>query len=725
MQYYTMENLNEYIQNFKLTDYKKFKKKKKEYWNIPCTFDIETTSAYIKHPDNEIIQADKVVELKEQLKSKDWLKIKDNYEKVAWMYVWQVSIDDKLFIGRTWQDFLKFMNVIADKFKLGENRYLIFFIRNLEFEFQFIKHYFTWSQIFATKPHSVIYSRCDEGFEFRCSYYLAGCSLETSGKNLTKYKALKQTGKLDYSLIHTSETKLTEDEINYCLYDVIVDSNFIRESMEQEPKNNLLKMPLTKTGYVRRYVKQYTMKARMHKLYSKIVHSFTMNEQKYNQLKRAFAGGFTHSNALNTGLIFKNVASQDITSSYPASLLLEKYPMSPGRKYKPKSLLDFESKIESYCCIFDIEFKNIKMRDDVYENIISESKCFKLEKPITNNGRVVEALTLAITITDVDFKCIKEFYTYDSIKIANMTIYRKDYLPKELLECVLHFYKSKTELKDVEGMEIEYLVLKGMLNSIYGMMVTDPVRPEIDLINDEWVTNYSNIAETLESYNKKYDRFIVYEWGIYCTAYSRRNVIAGCKELKEDYIYCDTDSLKYTNKEKHQSWFDKYNQNILTKIDAVCAKYNFDKEDFMPKDKYGKIHIIGQFTYEFTYTRFKTLGAKRYMFELPEKGVNLTVSGLDKKVAIPYLKKYSKDQETDIFDLFNDDLFVPGKYSGKLLHTYIDDYKNFKCKDYQGNVSQIVCLSSIHLEPSSYSMSLASKYKAYINNVQTQFKRGD
>lgn len=733
MKYYTMQNVDEFLSLFKISKIKKFSKKKRKYYNLPITFDIETTNAYINLNDNKMYKAVDVVKLKEN----DTHFNKEEWQKVAFMYVWQLQLLDASFMGRTWDEFIQFMNKLKDYFKLNDKQFLIIYVRNLEFEFQFIKQFFKFEDgnVFATHPHSVIYARSPDGFEFRCSYFLAGCSLETTGKNLTKYEALKQTGKLDYNLIRNSKTPLTNDEIEYCLYDVIVDNYFIRESMEQEPHQSLLKIPLTKTGYVRRYVKNYVLNTKLHKVYRKKVHEFTMDEKKYNQLKRCFAGGFTHSNALNTGIVFEDVHSQDFTSSYPAVLLMEKYPMSKPRLYKPKNYNDFMEHLKTYCCIFDIEFINIKMKPDVYENIISESKCFNISSDaIINNGRVVSASNLTISITEVDYENIIQFYDFETIRVANMWISRRDYLPKELLECILYFYKGKTELKDVEDKETEYQLLKGMLNSIFGMTVTDPVKPTIEYLGADWKVNFENISKCLENYNLRYDKFLVYEWGLYCTAYARRNLFTGVKELKHDFIYADTDSLKYTNFEAHEHYFKAYNLMIEKKIEKVCKKYNFDINDFKPKDKNGITRIIGLYDYDDHYAKFKTLGAKRYMVEYApdshhykagKNNYNLTVSGLNKKTAIPFLISEAKRQKTSIFDLFNDEMFISGEYSGKLLHTYIDERLEFDCIDYLGNKEHIITYSAVHLEPSSYSLSLASAYINYLNGIQTKYKRGD
>lgn len=731
MNYYTMNNIKEFLTLFKISKIKKFSKKKKKYYNIPITFDIETTNIYKHLETGKIFQANEIVKKKER----DVKFPIDEYEKISFMYVWQMQILDASFMGRTWEEFQELMDALKQHFKLDENKFIIIYVRNLEFEFQFFKHYFEWGNIFASEPHRVIYARSVDGFEFRCSYFLAGCNLETTGKNLTKYQALKQTGKLDYNLIHTSDTPLTNDEIEYCLYDVIVDNYFIRECMENEPHNSLLKIPLTKTGYVRRYVKNYVLKSKWHKVYRKKCLQFTMDEKKYQQLKRCFAGGFTHSNALNTGKVFHNVHSQDFTSSYPAVILLEKFPLTKPRLYQPKGYEDFKEHLNIYACIFDIEFFNIRMKKDVYENIISESKCFEKSSDIViNNGRVVSASHIAITLCEIDYENICQFYDFDKIKVANMWISRKQYLPKELMECVLHFYKSKTELKDVQGKETEYLLLKGMLNSIFGMMVCDPVKPIIEFVNDVWSINIDNFEKCLEKYNTRWDKFLVYEWGIYITAYARRNLFTGIKHLKYDYIYADTDSLKYTDFEAHKKYFDAYNNMILKKIDAVCKHYKLNIEDFSPKDIDGVCHTIGLYDYDDHYETFKTLGAKRYMVEYakdshhykPDKTpYNLTISGLNKKKAIPYLIDLSKRENKSIFDLFNDEMFVDGEHSGKLLHTYIDDKKECDVIDYLGNKTHIVSLSSVHLEPSSYSLSLAEQYKRYISNIETHYKRGN
>lgn len=728
--YYTFNQLNDYINQFDIKKYKLISKKKVKYYNIPCAFDIESTSAYID-TKKQIYQADFIAKEKERL-GKDFDD--KEYEKVAWMYVWMLSVDDKIIIGRTWDEYLLTIDALRKKFDLSENKMLIIYVHNLAFEFQFIKDLFSWSKIFASEFHKVIYANTTNGLQFKCSLFLSNSSLETVGKNLVKYKAEKQVGKLDYNKIRHSDTPLSNDEIEYCLYDVIVLSNYIKECIEKEKSGKITDIPLTSTGYVRRYCKEYCLKDNLEKeLYYKITRQMNMDEDTYNHLKRAFQGGFTHTNSINMGEVFYNVKSMDFTSSYPAVLLFRKYPMGKGYYYKPKNVKDFEFQIKHFACLFTITFHNLRLKENITECIISKSdKLYECVKAIINNGRIDNAEKVTLCITEADYENIKRFYEWDRIGIGFFKRYRKDYLPKRLLECILKFYSDKTKLKDVIGEEVNYQNSKSMLNAVFGMMVTDPVRDTIIYDNEIWFTENGELSADLEHYNKSKNRFLAYEWGVWCTAYARQNLFSGILELGYDFIYADTDSLKFVNYEKHKAYFERYNNYVLRMIDKVAKHYDFDINLFKPKTIKGKEKIIGLWDEDGNYVRFKALGAKRYMVQYnkddehykPElNGISLTVSGINKKIALPNLIEKAKNENKDIFDVFDDDMYVNCESSGKLLHSYISHPINIKVKDYLNNVYNVKEKSSVHLEPTSYSLSISDVYLNYVRNIKTKYSK--
>lgn len=718
MRYYKASEINEYLKNFNVSSIDTVQKKKKHYYNIPCTFDIETTSCYRDLETGEILEALEVVKMKNNSSFND-----GRYEKLAFMYIWMLSIDDHIIIGRTWGDFADVIRKICMKFRTDKT-HLVIYVHNLQFEFDYMKFIFKWDKIFATEAHKVIYAIASCGIMFKCSYFLSNCSLETVGKNLTKYKAAKQVGKLDYGKIRHSTTPLTESEVEYCLYDVIVLSNFIRESMEQEKNNSIMAIPLTKTGYVRRYCRNYVNLPMYQYVYNKFIHQFKLDRKLYSMLKDGFMGGFTHANALNSGEVFESVYSMDFTSSYPAVMLLEpEYAISKGEYYKLDSLDDFNMQLAHYFCIFDITFTNIRLKESVYESIISESKCRDGINLKSNNGRIYYADKISITLTNIDYKDIRLFYNYDTISIKNFRRYKKGYLPKPLMECVLKFYKEKTTLKDVEGEEKNYQQFKAMLNSIFGMMVEDPIKNIIEFNQEQdlWSSTIE-IDEGIDKYNKSRNRFLCYEHGLTITALARHNLFTGVYELGPDFIYADTDSLKFLNYPKYKKYFDNYNDNIIKKIKKVCKHYDLNEADFMPKTIKGETKIIGVWDYEGRYDRFKTLRAKTYLYQ-KDGAYSLTVAGLNKKVAMPYIESKAKALNCTPFDLFTDDLFIDGEHSGKLLHTYLNIDKIVKIKDYLGNILDVHVHDGIHLEPTPFTLSIPYLYLEYIKGIKTKYKK--
>ena len=166
-------------------------------------------------------------------------------------------------------------------------------------------------------------------------------------------------------------------------------------------------------------------------------------------------------------------------------MLSEKFPMSKPIKVDLRKE-NFEElvKNDDVGLMFDIKIKGLHSKL-TYESYLSESKCFKQSNAVVNNGRIYQADEIITTITDIDYRILKQCYSWDSIEIANCYKFYMQYLPKPILESILKLYQDKTTLKDVEGYEVEYLLSKGMLNSVYGMTVTDIVRELIEY-NEEW-----------------------------------------------------------------------------------------------------------------------------------------------------------------------------------------------------------------------------------------------
>lgn len=661
--------------------------KRIEYYNVPAGFDIEVSSFYQgeKKPEN----------------------------KRGIMYIWQFGIFNLVTTGRTWKEFEVLISMVQKILSLNENRRLVVYVHNLPYEFQFIRKHFDWDEVFILTERKPVYATTG-GIEFRCSLKLAGGkALANVAKDLQKYKVEKAVGNLDYEQIRTPLTPLTEKELLYCENDIRVILCYIQEKIEQD--GDITKIPLTNTGYVRNYCRKECYSR--WKPYRKVMESLTLEADEYSQLKRAFQGGFTHANAHHVGKVLDKVGSHDFTSSYPAVMVLEKFPMAKA-EYISNGINESElmELLITRCCLFDIEIWGL-MPKLFHEHPISRYKCPVCENAIVDNGRIVMAEHIITTITEQDFFVYTEFYTWDRIEIKNLRTYQKNYLPKNFVQAILNLYEKKTVLKDVEGEEVNYMISKNMINASYGMAVTDPIRDELMYSDNTFYTIPKNIAEGIDKYNTNIRRFLFYPWGVWVTAYARANLFSGIIEMGDDYIYSDTDSIKSMNTERHEDYFKAYNAQILQKIEAASQYHNLDKSLFAPYTKKGKQKIIGVWDDEGIYDKFKTLGAKRY---LTMKGVQstepkymITLAGSNKKKTMEYLVGTG-----DPFGNFTDGLSIPPENSGRLILTYIDNETTGTVVDMFGVPYEYHELSSIHMEKSEYNLSMSEEFVRYLEGLR-------
>ena len=672
---------------------------KVHYLNIPCSFDIETSSFY------------------------------EGLAKKAIMYIWTLNINGTTFIGRTWKQFIDTIDVISDTFELNKfNRRLLIYIHNLEYEFQFMRKWFDWYDIFADDKRQPLYCVTQKGIEFRCSYRLSGYSLEKLSDELTTYKTKKMVGDLDYSLLRHSNTPLNKTELTYCTQDTKVVVCYIQEEIERN--NDIAHIPYTKTGYVRRYCQNECLHLRetdkVSQLkglkYRDIMQSLTLTYDQYKMCKAGFQGGFTHANVNYVNKKIPNVGSIDFTSSYPYVMMAEYFPMSSPREVEVHDMKDLMFYLKSYCCLFEIQFINLRPTT-TNENPISSSRCTYLKDYHLNNGRVINAGILETTITELDFDIIQNFYKWDGIKIGKFLVFYKGYLPTPFVKSLVKLYKDKTKLKGVPGKETEYLLSKGMLNSAYGMSVTDIVRDDLEyhqeLMADEWQVGDESPFSQLKRYNKNPARFLYYPWGVWVTAHARHNLFRGILAFGDDYIYSDTDSIKAKNMDAHKDFILNYNLHVREKLQLASEYHGIPMEDFEPETIKGVKKLIGVWDFEGTYDNFKTLGAKRY---LVQKGndIEFTVAGVNKKAIKEYmLKTYGIDGS---FEHFTRSLDIPKGETGKLTHTYIDQEWKGRVTDYLGESFEYYEKSSIHMEPAPFKISMLDAFWDYISGIQQKEK---
>lgn len=685
--------------------------KKVEWCNVPCAFDIESTSFYRRIDNHDIVTL--------QPSEDEYF----DYEKCGVMYAFVIGINGKTYISRAWCAAQIFFLALTIKYKLNKNRKMVFYIHNLQFEMQFFRKLFNWESVFATEPRAPLYCLTDGGIEFRCSYRLTNYSLTKVGEHLLKYKVEKKVGDLDYSLFRNSITPLSDKEKGYIINDGLVVMAHIQEEIER--LGDITKLPLTNTGYIRNLCRLNCLYNgdRGHRKfyydyrhYRYLIENLTLTMNEYKLAKRAFHGGFTHASPLYSGLLVHNVGSYDFSSAYPAVMVMEQFPMSKGKKVKiasPKEAYEYMGK---YCCLFDVYLTGVDSKDD-YEHFQSISKCFYIENELSDNGRLVKADKIAVSMTEQDFIMFRRCYDFKTIRFGDFYIYRKGYLPTAFVSTILGLYKKKTELKGVADKESEYMHAKSELNSCFGMCVTSIIREVNKYEDGEWITEDGDEKEQLRKYNNSKTRFLSYLWGVWITSYNQANLWTAIREAKDCYVYADTDSVKVRFSERLEPYIRKYNELVDMKMRQACEYHKIPFYMTRPKTIKGVEKPLGYWDYEGEYDDFKTLGAKRYMTRKGDD-YSITVAGVNKNTAVPYILSLAKEKNVDPFSLFEDGLEIPDAYAGKLLHTYVDEPREGVLVDYLGNPCKYNEESAVHLEKTSYSLTITENYLEYLDLIQ-------
>lgn len=600
-----LEIVNETAYNIDDYPYSKYKqsnriyKKGTSYYNMSTSFDIEaTTIDGIRHDDNKTYKVN----------------------PQGFMYQWQFCVKDTVCFGRTWEEFMIFLDRLTDGLDLSKNKKIVIYVHFLSYEFQFIKDFLEITDLFAKDIRKVM-KFSTECFEFRCSYFLSNMSLSKFCENSKLCTHYKLVDEYDYKKVRTYQTTLTNTELAYCYNDVRGLCECIDTMLLED---DILTLPLTNTGFVRR---EFRAKMKTKNNRTQFVKT-ALNMQEYQMLRRAFRGGNTHASRFLAGKVLKNIHSFDIASSYPTNMETDDFPMG---KFTAVTL-DTQKKLDDYCSqhcvVMDVEFFNIKLNDNIAIPYIDIAHCLKHSKIKNDNGRVLSADYISMTITNIDLDIIKRTYHSDGLNVTHAMYARRGKLPLEFRETLMSYYRLKTELKGIEEKEYEYMKSKNRVNSGYGMTVTAIDHSEIEYSEHEWNELKPDITEALEKYYKNRNNFLSYQWGVFVTANARNHLQNLIDKVNDDIAYIDTDSIKFQN-DKNLKYFE--DENIILQqiaIDNDIPAFAINKE--------GEKMYLGIWDYEGKYEEFKTLGAKKYCFTKYNKKGELifgtTVSGMSKKL---------------------------------------------------------------------------------------------
>ena len=704
-------------------------------------------------------------------KNKGKIKSADSH-----IYSIQIYVNGYTIICRKWSEFEIIHNAISNALDLGEhgiddNKFSTearFWVANASCEFQFLRSHLNITHVFAKSKRQPVTFTADNGIFFQDALAITNSSLAKI-PDLYNLPTRKMVGDLDYSVTRNILTPLSNEEIGYCVNDVRILAEF-NEWIMVNYVDNGLDVPLTCTGLLRDSVKKRArewFKSSPKSKYmskAKIKQIMDLMPQTYEEFLEVqaylFRGGYTHANIINTGMVIKEVNGVDFTSSYPAVMLQERYPMTPFEDCSFENVdaeLDYIMDMSKMGWSTYGKYTFYGLRCKTGHSIESVSKTMEYfecgEKVsevvdkyhyIIDNGRILFGTQVTVFLTDRDIANYRDFYDWDAVEIHSLKKSKYGRLPSYLTDVIIEYYVKKADLK-AKGLDdtTEYRIAKAMVNSAYGMLCEKLHMTKFGFVDGEWYSENPTSDSIQEAYldeiigagedrDKVYmglkmpRRILSVYWGVWTTAHARRRLLQNLKTIsgpnynaEDDTIYCDTDSIYFKNPEKYQGMIDMWNNQIYKINEKWVANEN--KNRAVKRDKgiavedinYDYFKTLGDFDWiskHGNYTRFKTLGAKRYVKETSDGKITQTIAGLPKGV----LSEYASSVDADPFDIFTDGLEIPAEYCRKNAHSYNDNPVTNTLTDEFGNVVQQTEMTSLGIFPIGFSMKLTSAYAELI-----------
>lgn len=684
---------------------------------------------------------------------------------------------------RSWSDIEKYFKELSVRIPEGYTQ--IVYCHNLAYEIDGIfKNIDFFRDMFINDPEN-----CETLFikerkpvfvrfgniEFRCSFKLLNKNLRALGE---LYDYPKQS--IDYDKKYFSFSDLPDDEYYYNAQDVKLTAYAI---IQECKKYNFIKyvsdIPLTSTSFVRQQNIHLNDKKTVKAFKNRNKWSLETYKDNIELLEQVYQGGYTHSNAFDTGRIRMNITSIDIISSYPDSIIHREYPYNFKRARNKdvtsffkflnsynqidlKTLLNNVQRPFKYAFYGKFKIRNVKIKRfiDCDFPIISYSKV--LNKPLCtfDNGRIIYADEIEIYFNNIDIYLLYQFYDFELVEVSDF-FYTRQFRKMHpfIINAIEHYANEKTVFKschkivDSENPKRRKLTEKDFFckktndfiigekerkNILKMNLSSQELTITILLQNAKAKLNsiYGIMVQRLYQDEYKYiiddddftheidtslprNLYRNFEEGLYITSYSRLTLFSMAMFLLNRNlrpIYSDTDSWKVQgNPEDVKKAVEDFNKTIEN------SSHN------------SELYNIGYFDFETTYTYFISWGAKKYISIENIDGelkVFPTIAGVPKvKIGEAFTELLNKFFDGDIID-FVENVFKPNtvyRYSAieKLSAKYYQDSFDGLVTDENGKIGHVVFNNMVELYKTDYCLldttnKVNAQYIKYLEFLQNR-----
>ena len=669
----------------------------------------------------------------------------------TYVYLWQFSLHDTEFHGRTVSSFEVFAALLDDELQKAYRRkthgkikaypQLLIYDANFGYEYSFFQCAFDRLGVvkpFAKETRHPLTLNVRRCLEFREALGVWGYSLENIGELWTETK--KAVGDLRYDLQRHSLTPITEQEQVYTRNDVRILSELGRIALEMYKGRQI---PITGTGIIRQATKERTLDAGRYSIEfekEKVQRIMPHNLQDYDTIMNLlYCGGLTHSNVTLARQVHQNVVCADLVSDFSAQMTHEQFPA--GSLIGNRS---YEEMIKHKHWYALVTFHNLKTK--THHSIISQHKCVDLYHPTIDNGRIYAAELCSVYCTEVDFQNIGLIYTCDDVEFSDMHIFTQSRpCPPALLSVMWEKYEEKTRLKPLQkaaetalkaakdsgddaaieqakkalqAVKKAYEQSKKFVNGCYGMTSTRIYKTEIYWGKKEGMEHNGlyedkrrdpNDGHELTYAEMTKDLWLSPWIAIYTTAYARRILCRLINKYPDIILQYDTDSIYYldgrTGSEDLRREMEEYNETMRQK----------NAEMFAGNPMFSD---LGTWEFDPPIDEMKVLGAKRYL-KRTGNDYKLVCAGCKPEA----FNAYCAEKEIDPFDFFDKNMRLPPDNSKKTTLRYFppkDKPYVDTITDYLGNTQQVEIETCATITEVPFNLWVSGMWIDFIKEKQKQ-----
>lgn len=299
--------------------------------------------------------------------------------------------------------------------------------------------------------------------------------------------------------------------------------------------------------------------------------------------KPAYGGGLMGSPA-DSSIVYENVISYDIASSYPWTAAVSEVPYGSTKSIPLEDLKYM--KIENGCIdigdgvgfIGLFELRGLRRKEWVRIPVLRDKDTHACEGAEVDRIGLVSAESIRIALVPDSLYSLSLQYEWDDYTVEILEAHRVQRLPEGIRNALGGYYERKAKATGADRLRAKLAI-----NTLIGLWGTDPFKKgeELELRDGVFYSRYTrDLPKPWSAYvGIDRDGSVVggkrcwdYRWAVYTIAAAQRRIVETEYRLQKaglEILYCDTDSIKMAgSKQVADSVFSKLNARVeLTNIE--------------------------------------------------------------------------------------------------------------------------------------------------------------